>query len=82
MKLVQRIWDWVVGQFVREIPEEDAVCEFDCRKPQCREGEWASCLRRLQRAAGELMPAKQPASEVVANPRPENKAIYHDFDRL
>jgi hypothetical protein len=82
MNLLQRIWDWLAGQFVREIPEEDAVCEFDCRKPQCRQGEWESCIRRLQRATGELMPAKQPTSEAVANPRPENKTIYHDFDRL
>ena len=56
MKLLRRVWSWVERQIAREVPVEDAVCEFDCRKPQCLEGEWGNCMRRMQRAAGELMP--------------------------
>jgi len=47
---------WLKDQLVREVPPEDALCEFDCRKEQCFYDEWATCERRLNRAAGELMP--------------------------
>jgi hypothetical protein len=47
---------WLKDQIVREVPPEDALCEFDCRKAQCLYGEWAACERRLTRAAGEFMP--------------------------
>jgi len=82
MNLLRRIWDWLAGQFVGEVPEDGALCEFDCRKLQCREGEWASCMRRLQRAAGELMPAQHPPSRVVPESTPENVVVYHDSDWL
>ncbi|MGA9056015.1 MAG: hypothetical protein WB763_05825 [Terriglobia bacterium] len=96
MNLLQNIWDWVQGQFVGWVPEDDALCEFDCRKPQCMESEWENCTRRLQRAAGELMPAKEPASEAVAESTPAkepasatvaestpaNNVICHNSDRL
>jgi hypothetical protein len=79
MNLLRRIWDWVAGQFISEVPEDEALCEFDCRKPQCREGEWESCVRRLQRAAGELMPAREPASE-AADCMAESNVIHDDSD--
>ncbi len=60
MKIFQDFWTWVSGQIIGEVPEADALCEFDCRKLECREGEWESCERRLRRAAGELMPAHKP----------------------
>jgi len=70
MNLLRNIWDWVQGQFVAEVPGDDALCEFDCRKPQCMESEWENCTRRLQRAAGELMPAKERAPVTVAETTP------------
>ena len=39
---------WLKGQIVQEVPEDVALCEFDCRKGQCRMGEWESCERRLE----------------------------------
>jgi hypothetical protein len=51
-----RFWQWFKDQWIREVPEEFALCEFDCRKLQCFEGEWATCDRRLSHASGELMP--------------------------
>lgn len=51
-----RLWAWVKNQWVQEVPQADAVCEFECRKAQCLEGEWASCERRLARAEIELVP--------------------------
>lgn len=49
-----------------DVPEGDALCEFDCRKLQCSVGEWEVCERRLQRASGELMPEKAPVAPPVA----------------
>ena len=51
-----RLWHWFKDQLVQDVPEADAVCEFDCRKPHCKHGEWASCERRIRGAAGELWP--------------------------
>ena len=51
-----RVWQWFKDQWIREVPEEFALCEFDCRKLQCLEGQWATCDRRLSHASGELMP--------------------------
>jgi len=33
---------------VGDVPAENAVCEFECRKLQCNEGEWANCSRRTR----------------------------------
>jgi hypothetical protein len=57
--LFARIWRRIKGEVVGDVPAEDALCEFDCRKNQCMKDEWATCERRLSRAAGELMPDKR-----------------------
>ncbi len=51
-----RVWQWFKDQWIREVPEEFAPCEFDCRKLQCLEGEWDTCERRLSQASGAFMP--------------------------
>lgn len=51
------LWQWIKNQIVQEIPEDIALCEFDCNKLQCTQEEWQTCLRCIARAAGELMPA-------------------------
>jgi len=33
---------------VAKVPEEIAVCEFDCVKDACRLQDWEHCERRLQ----------------------------------
>ncbi len=33
---------------VEPVPNDIALCEFDCRKMQCRYDEWESCGRRLR----------------------------------
>ena len=82
MNLLRNVWEWAGEQFVGEVPRDYALCEFDCRKPQCREAEWKNCARRLQRAAGELMPAKRPTSKVVADSTPDNNLIHHGSTRI
>jgi hypothetical protein len=52
-----KVWQWFRGQIIQPVPEETAVCEFDCRKLDCSMGEWESCDRRINHAAGELMPS-------------------------
>jgi hypothetical protein len=53
----------VRNQLIQDVPEDIALCEFDCQKDQCTHGEWESCERRLNRAEGELRPSpKEPAA--------------------
>ena len=52
--MVRRAWAWFAGELIHDVPEDLALCEFDCRKPQCTYSEWSSCERRLKRAE-ELM---------------------------
>ena len=54
-----RLWQWLKGQFVGGVPDEIGLCEYDCRKHQCTMGEWETCDRRLNQAAGELTPGDQ-----------------------
>jgi hypothetical protein len=73
MNLFGKFWRWISAQVVTEVPEDDALCEFDCRKQQCSEGEWESCERRLHHAARELMPAKKPFAKPVAGSMPSQE---------
>jgi hypothetical protein len=65
--LHRRFWQWLKGQIAQDVPEADGLCEYDCRKQQCTEEEWATCERRTHKAAGELWPEPGPA------PRGETK---------
>jgi hypothetical protein len=47
--------DCILYQFIEDIPEENALCELDCREHQCTEREWIMCRHRLSKAALELM---------------------------
>jgi hypothetical protein len=38
---------WLKGQIVSDVPPEDALCEFDCRKRNCQFGDWSNCANRL-----------------------------------
>lgn len=61
--MMARLWLWLKDQMVKDVPPETALCEFDCRKPQCLEGEWGGCERRLSQATGELMPDRTAESK-------------------
>jgi hypothetical protein len=60
--VVRRAWTWFANELIQDVPEELALCEFDCRKPKCTYGEWSSCERRLRKAEGELMPVHNGTS--------------------
>jgi hypothetical protein len=34
-------------QIISDVPPEDALCEFECRKGQCQHDEWLHCPSRL-----------------------------------
>jgi hypothetical protein len=44
----RRLWRWTKEQIVRDVPDDHALCEFDCGKNHCSAGEWAKCEDRLQ----------------------------------
>ena len=58
--LHKKIWQWMKTQIAQDVSASDELCEYDCRKQQCDEEEWANCERRINRAAGELWPEKRP----------------------
>jgi len=47
----RKLWRWIKNQMIQDVPEDDAVCEFDCPKGQCTVGEWKTCETRLRKAA-------------------------------
>ncbi len=55
-------WQWLRNQIVQTVPQDCAVCEFDCRKCQCTTEAWEICARRLNKAAGESMPPHEKTS--------------------
>jgi hypothetical protein len=48
---LQRAWQWIKNRLIQTVPDENAVCEFDCRKGNCTVAEWKTCERRTQKAA-------------------------------
>jgi hypothetical protein len=57
--LYKRLWQWTKDQIAQDVPASDGLCEYDCRKQQCTEEEWATCERRIGSAAGELWPERK-----------------------
>jgi hypothetical protein len=47
-------WRLLLDGLIQSVPEEDAFCEFDCRRRQCLLREWMTCERRLQAVAAQL----------------------------
>jgi len=66
--LHRKLWQLMKNQIAQDVPASDGLCEYDCRKQQCTEEEWATCERRIGRAAGELWPEIKPASTPPQSP--------------
>ncbi len=45
--MFDKMLQWLISH-AAEVPEEIAVCEFDCRKTECLTGDWIQCKRRLR----------------------------------
>jgi hypothetical protein len=66
--LHNKFWQWMKNQIAQDVPASDRLCEYDCRKQQCTDEEWATCERRIGKAAGELWPATKPAPTPPQSP--------------
>jgi hypothetical protein len=42
-----RVLNWLIRRISTEVPPAIALCEYDCRKGQCLQGEFEHCERRL-----------------------------------
>jgi hypothetical protein len=53
-------------QIISDVPPEDALCEFECRKGQCRHNEWLHCPSRLSflAEAGLTVPNEQDHASI------------------
>jgi hypothetical protein len=74
--LHKKLWQWLKGQIAQDVPDADGLCEYDCRKQQCSEEEWATCERRINKAAGELWPepSAAPRGETTPSAKPSQTA--------
>jgi len=41
-----------LATLIAEVPEEISAINFDCRKRECRMGDWSQCARRQQAMSG------------------------------
>jgi hypothetical protein len=64
MNFPNNVLNWLRRHFIDEVPESDALCEFDCRKGYCMDGDWDTCQRRQNRAEGELMPSPKAGGPI------------------
>ena len=44
--MLVRLWKRVRSRLVTEVPDDCRYCEFECRKLQCRQGDWETCATR------------------------------------
>jgi hypothetical protein len=60
--LLSRLWLWLKNEWIQDVPEEKAFCEFDCRKERCLFGGWSACKWRFADEAREsaIDPASNP----------------------
>jgi len=55
---------WLKAQWVAEVPEDLAICEFECRKSQCSFDNWAQCVRRVSNTRKELVHLRQSVADI------------------
>jgi len=58
------LWDRLKSLLIADVPEDLAICEFDCRKNQCTYGEWATCHRRIDLQALSHPKPGEPVQEL------------------
>ena len=47
-----RLARWLGSQVGQMVPEDLAVCEFECRETTCTAANWRTCRRRRERRLG------------------------------
>ncbi len=41
------LWQRLKNLFIAEVPQDIAICEFNCARTQCTHGQWETCQRRI-----------------------------------
>jgi len=54
-KTAAALIDSFLYQAIEDLPEDETLCELDCRKVHCTEREWINCRWRLRRSADDAM---------------------------
>ena len=49
----RRLRRWIKSRLIQDVPEDIAACEFECRKMECRQGDWETCEKRLRGMRGD-----------------------------
>ena len=44
----RRLRRWLKSRLIQDVPEAFAACEFECRRMECRQGDWETCEKRLR----------------------------------
>ncbi len=44
---IRELCRWLKAQWVAEVPDDLAICEFECRETECSFDGWANCWRRI-----------------------------------
>jgi hypothetical protein len=42
------LWQRLKSTLIAAVSDDLAICEFECSKANCRQGEWATCERRIK----------------------------------
>ncbi|WP_160299519.1 hypothetical protein [Leptolyngbya iicbica] len=45
-RLLEKVWQKMIGIIAAEVPTAIATCEFDCRALSCNAQHWANCPYR------------------------------------
>jgi hypothetical protein len=48
-----RLRRWIKRRLIQDVPEDIAACEFECRRMECRQGDWQTCEKRLRGMRGD-----------------------------
>ena len=41
-----KFWQYLKDQIIQMVPDEIAICEFDCRREHCLMDNWKTCANR------------------------------------
>ena len=61
---ISELTHWLRAQWVTEVPEDLAICEFECPESQCSWDDWAQCVRRVSNTRKELVHLRQSVADI------------------
>ena len=56
---------WLKAQLIAEVPDDLAICEFECRESECCFDGWANCVRRISHMREVPVPLRHSADGLV-----------------